>query len=133
MSSAKSLLEILDSKVRCVVVARRPVDLRRSDEPNQVFVLQLPEGFRTASGSRGGYGGRSVIRVYLFSVGGGQSGDTRVVEDEEALESLEMPYHAAAMPIIQPDGTERLVPGVVDEQLASSYERTLFWGGPPHH
>jgi hypothetical protein len=115
----------LDSKVRCVVVAKRPVDLRRLGDENTFFVLQLPEGFRTAMGSRGGYGERRLVRVYEFACGGGECKTVKVVEDEEALEKLEMPYHAAAMAVVHPDGTERLVAGVVDEELAAAYDNAL--------
>lgn len=76
-------------------------------------------------GSRGGFGERRLVRVYEFACGGGGCRTVKVVEEEEALGRLEMPYHAAAMSIIQPDGTERLVPGVVDPGLASAYKAAL--------
>jgi hypothetical protein len=40
--------------MRCLYVAERPIDLKNLEEPNTIFVLQLPEGFSTAAGSRGG-------------------------------------------------------------------------------
>jgi len=124
-SGDNELIRLLDSKIRCVVVASRPVDLRELHQVNSIFVLQLPEGIRTAMGSRGGYGERTIVRAYQFACGGGGCRRTRVVEDDAGLSGLEMPYHAAALPIVQPDGIERLVPGVVDPELAENYANLL--------
>jgi len=108
-----------------VVVAKRPLDLRRLDHENTFFVLELPEGIRTAFGSRGGHGDRRLVRVYQFACGGGSCRTVKVVEEEAALDRLELPYHAAAMAFTLPDGTEKLVAGVVDEELAAAYEAAL--------
>ncbi len=124
------LIQLLDSRVRCVVIAKRPVDLRL-DDGNSVFVLQLPEGIRTAVGSRGGYGESSLLRVYQFTCGRGSCRSVKVIEDQDVLKRLEMPYHAAALEIVQADGTERLVAGVVDSQLAERYESALAGAGSP--
>jgi len=35
--------------MRCLYVAERPIDLKNLEEPNAIFVLQLPEGFSTAA------------------------------------------------------------------------------------
>ncbi len=124
------LIQLLDSKVRCVVVAKRPVDLRL-DDGNSVFVLQLPEGIRTAVGSRGGYGESNLVRVYQFTCARGSCQSVKVVEDQDSLKRLEIPYHAAALGIVQADGTERFVAGVVDDQLADSYESILAGADSP--
>ena len=46
-------------------------------------------------------------------------------DDAEKIESLDLPYHATAFPIILPGGTEKLVSGVADKELAGSYARAL--------
>jgi hypothetical protein len=46
-------------------------------------------------------------------------------EDEERIETLDLPYHATAFPILLPGGKEKLVSGVVDKELAGSYARAL--------
>ncbi len=76
-------------------------------------------------GSRGGQGQGNLVRAYQFRCGKGSCKSVKVVEDPEVLNRLDMPYHAAALAIVQTDGTERLVAGCVDEQLASSYESAL--------
>jgi hypothetical protein len=117
------LLALLDSHIRCVVVAQKPVDVR-SHEQNSVFVLQLPDGIRTATGSRGG-SGRALVKAYHFISGEGGFKKTAEIDDEETLGRLDLPYQATAMAIFEPDGGQRLVTGVVDESLALTYGRLL--------
>ena len=106
-------------------MTERPIDLRRLDEPNTVFVLQLPEGFSTAAGSRGGFGERRILKVYQYLCGQGGCRKVNEFEDQEITEMLDLPYHAAAFPIILPDGKEKLVSGVADMELVAAYRRAL--------
>jgi hypothetical protein len=124
MGNADDLVGLLESKIRCVVVAEKPIDLRKLDEANSVFVLQLPEGIRTAMGSRGA-SGRSLLKVYQFSCGGGECKKVKESEDEEVIGRLDLPYHATALGIQMPDGKERVLAGVVDEELVSAYASVL--------
>lgn len=124
MGGADDFVALLDSKIRCVVVAQRPIDLGKLEEGNSIFVLQLPEGIRTAMGSRRA-SGRSLVKVYEFSCGGGECRRVREFEDEEVLERLDLPYQATALGILMPDGKERLVTGVIDEELSSAYAKEL--------
>jgi len=112
--------------MRCVYVAERAIDLTKLNEPNTIFVLQLPEGFRTAAGSRGGgFGERRVLRVYQYLCGQGDCRKVNEFESQEMTERLDLPYHAAAFPIILPDGREKLVSGVADMELVAAYRRAL--------
>jgi len=112
--------------MRCVYVAERPIDLTKLDEPNTIFVLQLPEGFSTAAGSRGGgFGERRVLKVYQYVCGLGDCKKIDESENQETTEMLELPYHAAAFPIILPDGVEKLVSGVADAEFVAAYRRAL--------
>ncbi len=43
----------------------------------------------------------------------------------EKLERFELPYHAAGMSVILPDGTERVVSGVVDPELIQKYNEVV--------
>ncbi len=124
MGGSDDFVRLLGSKIRCVVVAQKPIDLGKLDEANTIFVLQLQEGIRTAMGSRGA-SGRSLIRVYRFSCGGGECKKAGEFEDEGALDVLDLPYHATAMGIVMPEGKEMLVAGVVDEGLVSAYSKVL--------
>ena len=124
LGSADDFVGLLDSKIRCVLIAQKPIDLGRLDETNSIFVLQLPEGIRTAMGSRGS-SGRSLLKVYKFSCGGGDCKRVKEFDDEELLGRLDLPYQATAMGIIMPDGKERLVTGVIDEEMSSLYAKVL--------
>lgn len=112
--------------MRCLYVSERAIDLTKPDEPNTIFVLQLPEGFRTAVGSRGGgFGERRILRVYHYVCGQGDCRKVNEIESQEMTERLELPYHAAAFPIILPDGKEKLVSGVADVEFVAGYRRAL--------
>jgi hypothetical protein len=122
----QGFVSLIESRMRCVYVAERPMDLRKLDEQNTIFVLQLPEGFSTAAGSRGGgFGERRILKVYQFLCGQGGCSKVGEFESLEITESLDLPYHAAAFPIILPDGREKLVSGVADMELVAAYRRAL--------
>ena len=101
------------------------IDLRRLDGPNNIFVLQLPDGSTAAGGRGGGLGERRVIKAYYYRCGRGECLKVGEYEDEEMLQSLDLPYHAPAFPVILPDGKEKLVSGVADKELSSSYQTIL--------
>jgi len=122
----QEFVSLVESRVRCVYVAERPIDLTKLDEPNAIFVLQLPEGFSTAAGSRGGgFGERRILKVYQYSCGRGDCRKIDVYESQEMTERLDLPYHAAAFPIILPDGREKLVSGVADAEFVAAYRQAL--------
>jgi hypothetical protein len=121
----EELVGLVESRQRCLYVTGRPVDLSRLDEPNTIFVLVLPEGFSTAAGSRGGLGERRVLRVVQYVCGQGECKRVYESDSGEVTERLDLPYHAAALPIILPDGTEKLVSGVCDPEFVAAYLRTV--------
>ncbi|MDA4111352.1 MAG: hypothetical protein OK439_02355 [Thaumarchaeota archaeon] len=103
-----------------------PINLKKLDEPNTIFVLQLPEGFSTATGSRGGgFGDRRILKVYQYECGQGDCRKVNEFDNKEITEMLDLPYHAAAFPIILPDGKEKLVSGVADIDLVAAYRLAL--------
>jgi hypothetical protein len=121
-------LELLDSKGgRRVYVASAPIDLRNTGAPNDVYVLQLPDGSTAAGGRGGGFGERRIIKVYHFEFGSQGAGCRKVseVEDDTTLDQLDLPYHATAMPILDQQGNEKLVSGVIDPRFAESYRQIL--------
>src|SRR5271169_3845964 len=122
----REFVGLVESRMRCVYVAERAIDLTKLDDPNTVFVLQLPEGFSTAAGSRGGgFGERRILKVYQFACGEGECRKVRESESPDMTETLELPYHAAAFPIKLPDGREKLVSGVADAGFVAAYRRAL--------
>ena len=126
MADLQEFVSLIESRMRCVYVTERPINLRSLDEPNTIFVLQLPEGFSTAAGSRGGgFGNRRILKVYQYLCGQGDCRKVNEFENEEVTEILDLPYHAAAFPIILPDGKEKLVSGVADAEFVAAYRRVL--------
>ena len=119
------LLELITGRGRRVYVAEKLIDLSDLGVPNNIYVLQLPEGSTAAGGRGGGLGERRIIKVYHFECGSGSCMKVGEFEDDERLDSLDLPYHATAMPILDPQGKERLVSGVVDPQFAESYRMAL--------
>ncbi len=125
MGEVSEFLELVNSKGRRVYVASRPIDLRSPESPNDIYVLQLPDGSTAAGGRGGGFGERRIVKVYHFECGEGGCRKVSEIEDDGRLDALDLPYHATAMPILDPQGNEKLVSGVIDPPFAESYRRVL--------
>lgn len=125
MDESAEFLELVSSKGRRVYVASNPIDLRSPESPNDVYVLQLPDGSTAAGGRGGGFGERRIVKVYHFQFGPGGCRKVGEVEDDGKLDELDLPYHATAMPVLDAQGNEKLVSGVIDPPFAESYRRVL--------
>ena len=125
MDGLSEFLELVNAKGRRVYVASRPIDLRALDLPNDVYVLQLPDGSTAAGGRGGGFGERRIVRVYHFEFGAGGCRKVSELDDETRLDELDLPYHATAMPVLDQQGNEKLVSGVIDPPFAETYRRIL--------
>jgi hypothetical protein len=125
MDGLAEFLELVTGKGRRVYVAEKPIDLRDLSTPNTVYVLQLPDGSTAAGGRGGGFGERRIVRLYHFEFAGGTCTKAGEVDSDEKLDSLDLPYHATAMPVLDTDGKERLVSGVIDPSFVSSYRQSL--------
>ncbi len=122
----QEFVELVRSNMRCVYVSEREIDLTKLDAPNTIFVLRLPEGFRTTSGTRGGgLGERRILAVYQFQCDQGDCVKVNEFDSEDKTELLDLPYQATAFPIIFPDGREKLVSGVADAEFVAAYRRAL--------
>ncbi len=122
---AADFIDLVESKGRRVYVTKEMIDLSHLDKPNEIYVLELPDRSTAAGGRGGGFGERRVIKATHFRCGEGEVLEADEVEDEERLESLDLPLHATAFPITMPDGREKLVTGVADKELVRSYEEIL--------
>lgn len=125
MDGLEELRSIVTGMGRKVYVAEKPIDLRDLTTPNTIFILQLPDGSTAAGGRGGGFGERRIIRLYQFEVSGGTCTKAGEVEDDGKLDMLDLPYHATAMPILDLDGKERLVSGVIDPPFVASYREAV--------
>jgi hypothetical protein len=125
MDGLSELLELVTGKGRRVYVAEKPIDLRDLQTSNTVYILQLPDGSTAAGGRGGGFGERRIVRLYHFEYGGGTCRKEAEVEDDGKLDSLDLPYHATAMPILDREGREKLVSGVIDPSFVASYRQAL--------
>lgn len=124
MTPIEELAALLAEKGRRIMVAENPVDLRSLSGPNFVYVLQLPEGSLAAGGRAGGFGERKVEKLYAFHYENGGCRKLFEIDTPEKLERFELPYHASGTPVILPDGSERIVSGVIDPEFVESYKRT---------
>jgi hypothetical protein len=126
MAAIDELAHLLGEKGRRILVAENPVDLKVLGGKNSIFVLQLPEGGSLAAGGRaGGFGVRKIEKLYAFHYEDGAVRKLFEVDSPEKLESFELPYHAAGTPIIMPDGSERIISGVIDPEFVANYKQVI--------
>ena len=108
-------------------MAERLIDLRKLDQPNEIYILQLPGQLDRRRRER-----RRLRRearhqsVSLSNAGRGVCMKVAEFDDAENLESLDLPYHATAFPnhLARREG-EAGLKGVADKQLVFSYREDL--------
>lgn len=125
MAGVDEFIALIESMGRRVFVTDELVDLAKLDQPNEIYVLQMQSASTAAGGRGGGMGDRRVVKIYHYTCGQGECKKVGETEDAEKIESLDLPYHATAFPILLPDGKEKLVSGVADKALADSYRAAL--------
>ena len=123
MTPLEYLSKLLGEKRTMILVAENSVDLRSLQGKNSIYILQVPEGSSAAGGRAGGFGERRIEKVYCFRYENGVCEKVLETDDPEKLEKFELPYHAAGLPVILTDGTEKIVSGVIDPELIESYEQ----------
>jgi len=120
------LTKLASEKSRRIFVAESPIDLRESEGKNCVYVLQLPSSALGAAGGRvGGVGERRIEKLMCFRKENGKWIKAYETDRPEKLERFELPYHAAGLGVTLPDGSERVVSGVVDEEFIQKYDGTI--------
>lgn len=125
MTPLEELTKLISQKGRKILVAERPVDLQKLHEANSVYILQLPEGSSAAGGRAGGFGERRVERLHAFHYENGACRKLYEIDSADKLERFELPYHAAGTPVILPDGSERVISGVIDPDFVESYKQVV--------
>ena len=122
----EELARLAREKSRRLFVAEMPIDLRATVGRNCVFVLELPGSAPGAAGGRiGGLGERRIQKAYCFRQADGSWMKVYETDVPEKLERFELPYHAAGMSVVLPDGSERVVSGVVDQELIQKYNEVV--------
>src|SRR5262245_26307701 len=125
MTPLEELTLLISEKGRKILVAEVPVDLQRLTGGNSVYILQLPGGSTAAGGRAGGFGERRLEKVYAFNYEDGACFKLFEVDSPEKLEKFDLPYHAAGTPVILPDGSERVMSGVIDPEFVESYKQVV--------
>ncbi len=123
MTPLDELATLLAERSRRILVAENPVDLKTLHGTNFVYVLQLPEGSLAAGGRAGGFGERRIEKVYAFHYENGSCRKLFETDSPEKLDRFELPFHAAGTPVVLPDGSERIISGVIDPEFVESYKR----------
>jgi len=125
MTPLEELTLLISEKGRKILVAEVPVDLQKLTGGNSVYILQLPEGSTAAGGRAGGFGERRLEKLYAFHYEDGACFKLFEVDSQEKLEKFDLPYHAAGTPVILPDGSERVMSGVIDPEFVESYKQVV--------
>ena len=125
MTPLEELTLLISEKGRKILVAENPVDLQKLQGGNSVYILQLPDGSTAAGGRAGGFGERRLEKLYAFHYEDGACFKLFEVDSPEKLEKFDLPYHAAGMQIILPDGSERIMSGVIDPEFVESYKQVV--------
>ncbi|MDG6914350.1 MAG: hypothetical protein JRN58_00995 [Nitrososphaerota archaeon] len=115
----KEFSELVEGEGERVFVAEHPIDLRRLDRQNDVYVVEL-----SRKASSGG-APPSPSKAYQFKCGTGALVKVAEYDDREDLESLDLPSSSSLVHVVLEDGRDAVVRGVVDKQLTFSFHEYL--------
>ena len=126
MTPLEELANLAREGGRRIFVAEHEIDLSKNEGTNGVYVLELPSEAPGAAGGRvGGVGERKLRKLLCYQQQNGKWIKAYETEDPEKLQKYELPYHAAGLSIVLPDGNQKVVSGVVDEEFIIAYNQTV--------
>ena len=121
----EELAELAGQRSRRIFVAEDSIDLSRGQGRNCIYVLELPGAAPGAAGGRiGGIGERRIQKVLCFRQENEKWLKVYETDVAEKLEKFDLPYHAAGLDVVMPDGSKRVVSGVIDPELIQTYDAT---------
>ncbi|HEY7227676.1 MAG TPA: hypothetical protein VH481_06085 [Nitrososphaeraceae archaeon] len=121
MSDKSGLLDtIFHHGERKIVVCKD--DLKLTEKKNNtIFILFVEESRGSAGGRIGGTGFRKISRIVCYNTTNGFQKKIFETQDDNVISNFQIPLSAVAMDIVLSDGTQKVVQGIVDEDLVNSY------------
>jgi hypothetical protein len=113
----ESVLRMPDRKI---LVCLEELDLTKSED-NVIIIFVIHESPGTAGGRAAGYGSRKISKIICFSKMEGRFDKLFETDEEPTISKFEIPYNAVAMDIRLSDGSTKVVQGLVDPTMFSSY------------
>jgi hypothetical protein len=113
----ESVLRMPDRKI---LVCLEDLDLTKSED-NVVMIFVIHESPGSAGGRAAGYGSRKISKIICFSKIEGRFDQLFETDEEPTISKFEIPYNAVAMDIRLSDGSTKVVQGLVDPTMISSY------------
>ena len=105
---------------RKIVVCKDDLKLTEKKD-NIIFILFIEESRGSAGGRIGGAGFRKISRIVCYNTANGIQRKIFETKDDNIISHFEIPLSAVAMDIELSNGIQKVVQGIVDEDLVSSY------------
>jgi hypothetical protein len=115
-----SLDTIFEGGERKIVVCKDDLKLTGKKD-NIIFILFIEESRGSAGGRIGGAGFRKISRIVCYNTANGIQRKIFETKDDNIISHFEIPLSAVAMDIELSNGIQKVVQGIVDEDLVSSY------------
>jgi hypothetical protein len=115
-----SLDTIFEGGERKIVVCKDDLKLTEKKD-NIIFILFIEESRGSAGGRIGGAGFRKISRIVCYNTANGIQRKIFETQDDNVISHFEIPLSAVAMDIELSNGIQKVVQGIVDEDLVSSY------------